>query len=120
MKSIIILAILFIAFTDARLTIRHRRQVEREDSSSTGGSGLPASEVVVIKDTINPTLPGPLFLVPRLPGPGDAFDLDINERDGTFTFGGQLPPHMVHHHHHPVQHQSFSGLFDAIQRRFDG
>ena len=107
------------AAVEARITIRHRRQVEREGAGpADDGAGSPASEVVVIKDTVNPTLPGPLFLVPRLPGAADAFDLDINERDGTFTFGGQLPPHM--HHFHTLRHQSFGDLFDAIQRRFDG
>jgi len=107
--TILLLLAVFAAVANARLTIRHRRQVERE--------GMPPSEVVVIKDTINPSLPGPLYLVPRPPGPGEAFDLDINERDGTFTFGGHLPPHM--HHFHRMPHNSFASVFDAIQRRFD-
>jgi len=96
--------------TSARLIVRHRRQIERESES-------PSSEVVVIKDTNGNFPPGPKydFTPTSTDNDSNVFDLDINENDGTFNFGGQLPHFHDFHHFH----RSFGEIFDAIQRRFE-
>lgn len=119
--ALVILGSIILSSIDARLIIRARRQVEREGEASTTEN--PASEVVVIKDTTGnfPSLFPRYDFTPTPSGPNSSddanvFDIDINEQDGTFNFGGQLP-HFHHFHHF---HRSFAEIFDAIQKRFEG
>jgi len=120
--ALVILGSILLSAIDARLIIRARRQTEREGEASKTES--PASEVVVIKDTNRnfpsffPRLFPRLFTPPSGPNSsndGNIFDIDINEQDGTFNFGGQLPS--LHHFHD--FHRSFAEIFDAIQKRFE-
>jgi len=104
----LVLTIYLDSVSSNRLIVRHKRELEREGDA-------PSSEVVVIKDTQGPKYD----FFPTLFGnrnDTNFFDLDINEDDGTFNFGGQLPHfHSFHHMHH-----SFQDIFDSIQRRFEG
>jgi len=116
--ALVILGSILLSAVDARLIIRARRQIEREGEVSTTES--PASEVIVIKNThenFPRFFPRYDFTPPRGPNSSDdnLFDIDINEQDGTFTFGGLLP-HFHHFHHF---HRSFDEIFDAIKKRFE-
>lgn len=114
MYKLLLCSLTLVAISDARIQIRHRRSIEREGpAASSSDSDNPNSQFVVIKD-VNPQPQSPFFLIPRQPA--DAFDLDIDEKDGTFAFGGRLPSMTGLHSHH----QSFASLFEAIQKRFDG
>lgn len=96
--------------TSGRLIVRHKRQIEKEGE-------VPAAEVVVIKDTNGTFPPGPRYdFTPNSNDNDSVIDLDVNENDGTFNFGGHLPH--IHDFHH--FHRSFSEIFDAIQKRFEG
>ena len=112
-SKLLLCSLTLFAITDARIQIRHRRSIEREGPVASGDSENPNSQFVVIKD-VNLQPQSPFFLIPRQPA--DAFDLDIDEKDGTFAFGGRLPSVTGLHSHH----QSFASLFEAIQKRFDG
>ena len=112
MKSLVVLLILgsvILDTTSARIIFRHRRQVERE-------SDAPAAEVVVIKDTNGTFPPGPQYDFIPNSNDSNVFDLDINENDGTFNFGGHLPH--FHNFHH--MHRTFNQIFESIQKRFEG
>jgi len=114
----VILGSILLSAVDARLIIRARRQIEREGEVSTTES--PASEVIVIKNThenFPRFFPRYDFTPPRGPNSSDdnLFDIDINEQDGTFTFGGLLP----HFHDFHRIHRSFAEIIDAIKKRFE-
>lgn len=115
LKFAVAILLSFLAISDlssASLTIRTKRQVERE--------GVPASEVVVIRDkngdvpsnTRYNFLPSGVYPAKPYADKDEEVDLKLDEDNGTFMFGGRLPD--FHHFH-----GQFSQLFNIMAKHFD-
>jgi len=109
--TLLVILVCFNDFTSSRIILRSKRasEIERE--------GPIGDQVVIIKDINGGGLPSNTGydLEPKKvedEKKDEEVDLNIDEDDGRFSFGGRLPD--FHHFH-----GSFSNLFDILQRRFE-
>lgn len=87
----------------SRIAIRNKRQIERE-------SGVPNESTVVVSGDRESSE----FEVPESQDPKtDVMEVDFDEQDGTFSFGGRFPAL------NPNFHDSMNKLFRQLTQRFE-
>lgn len=103
MKQITFLIILLACFlTINGIYIRTKRQIEREDEETVVADKKVRESLGDEEDDEKDT---------------EVMEVDVNEKDGSFNFGGHFPSIFNHGHTMP---SSFQEFFNQMQQRFEG
>lgn len=102
-----VLSIVLLSLSSAKITIRTKRQIEREGN-------LNESTSVITRDR-EPTAGTEYETVDPVDDKTDVMEVDFDPKDGTFAFGGRFPSFFNRDFH-----RHFDDLFRQMTRRFEG